>query len=57
MLARLSSSTDTKSAEPEKDKVDPNKKPAPRPGTKPGRGVKVANKAVPNDKNKPGVKP
>jgi len=55
MLARLSSSTDTNSAEPKKDEVDPNKKPA--PGTKPGRGVKAANKTVPNDKNKPGVKP
>ena len=55
MLARLSSDGSTKSAEPKKEKVDPNKKPEPRPGMQ-KRSIKALNKTVANDKNKPGVK-
>ena len=55
MLTRLSSDGSTKSAEPKKEKVDPNKKPETRPGMQ-KRSIKALNKTVANDKNKPGVK-
>jgi len=56
MLAHLSSGGGTNSIEQKKEKVDPNKKPALRTGTKPGRDVKTLNKTVATDKNKPGIK-
>ena len=56
MLARLSSGGGTNSVESKKEKVDPNNKPEPRPGTMQKRGIKAANKTVANNKNKPGVK-
>ena len=55
MLARFSSAGEAGVNNTIKAKGDQNKKQTLRPG-KQGRKVKVGNKTIPNEKNKPGIK-